>query len=525
MQKTIYIYIITFFFSFSAFANIFDEYGYNNSSYGSPMYNTGAMGGGTYWSAMATAFYSQMNPVVPYSYLQTMETKVQTSDQGVKVVGDRPASTPNTVVKKDEEESRATGWDVYWIYPATTITSTRENTVSNLEANISVINTYGPNTLYNFNVYDIPNQRYIYNTYKATSNGPILMSSGVQASPPPGSIPYSFIPRSENSSFSSSSQPGPEFYAAIQLYNKETLTIPEASRVVIDYIDKVIPDETNGRILFMTKTIGKVINGLPTDQKGNAANLLKEYMTAEVSMDLSDQIADNNFPENKNNIFTSSGEPSGRNGLDGYELQLEIEGVLEKPSSLDRSQSSLNTLVKIVALYAKSKGFHGTVVVTNREGPGRAYYANGVLTVRKSAFEIGLFDNVNNLKSAIDHEIGHFNEPADVVANYQFKDHFAIYLLQASLPDFKNTTEGIKISNANEYMNRVLNAATAHEVGMNDAGILQAVTNYNTKNKGGIVISNVFYAGSYAGLSFKTTINGVEKYNGFSYKLLAKKTD
>ncbi|MEO8238634.1 MAG: hypothetical protein ABI576_11040 [Flavobacterium sp.] len=172
-------------------------------------------------------------------------------------------------------------------------------------------------------------------------------------------------------------------------------------------------------------------------------------------------------------MFTASGAVSGKQGADGNLLQLEIDGVLRKPSELDRSKSSLNTLGKIVALYAKSKGFYGTVVVTNREGKGVAFYANGVLTVRKSSFEKVFFDNVNNLKSTLDHEIGHFKEPISLRSNYQFKDHFAIYLLQASSPDFKNTTEDIKISNANEYMNRVLNAATAHEVGMNDAGILQ----------------------------------------------------
>lgn len=514
---------MTFFVSLSAFAGTFDEYGYNNSSYGSPMYNTGAMGGGTYWSQLARDFYTQSNAVDPYSYSRTIETKVKTSESYI-VSDTKPADSPNTIVVK--YVSPSTGWDMYKIYPATTITSTQENTVNLAQANTNVLNTYGPNTYYNFNIYNPEQQNYIYRTYQATTNGPVLVGSATQSGPPPTSVPYTAIPRSASTGPLDSS-PGSKFLQATQLYNKQTLTLSEASKVIINYIDRVIPDATNGRALFIQNTISKVAEGLPPSERGKAEALLIEYMTAEESFEVtpSDGIPPNNFPPGKNNIFTASGEVSGKQGVDGYELQIEIDNVLVKPSQLDRSKPSLKTLGKIVALYAKSKGFYGTVVVTNREGSGAAFYANGVLTVRKSTFEKGFFDNVNNLKSALDHEIGHFHEPTPVRENYKFKDHFAIYLLQASSPDFKHTTDEIKINNSNGYINRVLNSAAAHEVGMNDAGILTAINKYNAENTGGVVISNAYYLGSYAGYSFTTTIDGIEKYNGFKYELLEKKED
>ena len=250
-------------------------------------------------------------------------------------------------------------------------------------------------------------------------------------------------------------------------------------------------------------------------------------MTAEESFEVtpSDGIPPNTFPPGKNNIFTASGEVSGKQGVDGYELQIEIDNVLVKPSQLDRSKPSLKTLGKIVALYAKSKGFYGTVVVTNREGSGAAFYANGVLTVRKSSFEEGFFDNVNNLKSALDHEIGHFHEPTSVRANYQFKDHFAIYLLQASSPDFKHTTDELKINNSNQYINRVLNSSQAHEVGMNNDGIIEAINKYNLENTGKVIITNPVFSMNIAGFEFTTKINGVEKTNYFKYEKLNLPSD
>jgi len=517
---------MTLFFSLSAFAGPYDEYGYNNSSFGSPMYNTGAMGGGTYWAQLATDFYTQSNAVNPYSYSQTIETKVQTSDQGIRVVGDKPASTPTTVVKKDVEQSRASGWDVWLIYPATTITSTREQTVNIAQANTTVLTGYGPNTYFNFNVYNPAQQNYAYNTYQATSTGPVLVASATQSGPPPMSVQYTAIPRSVSTGPLDAS-PGSKFQTAIALYNQQTLTLSEANKAIVDFIDRVIPDAANGRIQFVGNVISKVAAGLPPDQNGLAANLLKEYMTAEESVVVapSDGIPPDTFPIGKNNIFTASGAVSGKQGADGYLLQLEIDQTLRKPSELDRSKPSLNTLGKIVALYAKSKGFYGTVVVTNREGKGAAFYANGVLTVRKSTFEKKNFDNVNNLKSILDHEIGHFKEPISLRSNYQFKDHFAIYLLQASSPDFKNTTDEIKISNSNEYINRVLNSSKASEVGMNNDGIILAITNYNTNNTGGVIITNPLFSANMAGFEFTTKINGIEQTNLFKYEKLELTTD
>ncbi|MEO8238636.1 MAG: T6SS effector amidase Tae4 family protein [Flavobacterium sp.] len=276
MQKSIYICLITLFCSLSAFAGPYDEYGYNNSSFGSPMYNTGAMGGGTYWSSMASTFYAQSNPVTPYSYSQTIETKVKTSES-YTVSSTQPASSPNTIVVK--YVSPSTGWDMWKIYPATTITSTQEKTVSPLEANTAVLNQYGPNTYYNFNIYNPVQQNYTYNTYQAAVNGPVLVASAVQSGPPPVSAPYTAIPRSVSTG-SLDASPGSKFQIGVQLYNQQTLTLDEASKAITDFIDRVIPDAPNGRIQFIGNVISKVASGLPADQNGQAANLLATYMKA-----------------------------------------------------------------------------------------------------------------------------------------------------------------------------------------------------------------------------------------------------
>lgn len=56
---------------------------------------------------------------------------------------------------------------------------------------------------------------------------------------------------------------------------------------------------------------------------------------------------------------------------------------------------------------------------------------------------------------------------------------------------------------------------------MNNDGIIAAIAEYNAKNVGGVQIINPFYAGSLAGFTFTTTINGVVQYNDFKFKVLS----
>jgi len=270
---------MTLFFSLSAFAGPYDEYGYNNSSFGSPMYNTGAMGGGTYWSQLAADFYTQSNAVTPYSYSQTIETKVKTSNL-YTISNKEVAATPTTIVVK-VDDSRGTGYSLWWIYPATTITSTQEKTVNIAQANTTVLSTYGPNTYFNFNVYNPAQQNYAYNTYQATSTGPVLVASATQSGPPPMSVQYTAIPRSVSTGPVDSSL-GSKFQTAIALYNQQTLTLSEANNVIVDFIDRVIPDAPNGRVQYIGNVIDKVKAGLPPDQNGQAANLLVMYSTGKL---------------------------------------------------------------------------------------------------------------------------------------------------------------------------------------------------------------------------------------------------
>jgi len=235
-----------------------------------------------------------------------------------------------------------------------------------------------------------------------------------------------------------------------------------------------------------------------------------------------------NFEPGKNNIFNENGRPL-RSGDTGDLVQIEINGVLYKPSQLARTKGSMTALNKIATFYAQSKGFAGLVKTVNtigdQQGNDVAFYGNGVLTVRSVAFASGKFDNVNDFKSTINHEVLHWKDPRNDAADYNFMDHANIYLGEASDPEFTKTSLSYKINNANQYMKRVLNASRSGEVGMNNDGIIAAINRYNVNNKGGVLISNPFYSGSLSGFTFTTSINGTIYENNFSYEILETPRD
>nr|WP_255406108.1 hypothetical protein [Flavobacterium sp. LM4] len=161
-----------------------------------------------------------------------------------------------------------------------------------------------------------------------------------------------------------------------------------------------------------------------------------------------------------------------------------------------------------------------------KDGDDVAWYGNGVLTVRATAFSEGRFDNVNDFKSIIKHEVLHWQDTKTGDPNYQFKDHANIYLLQASDPDFKNTSDWHKINNANQYMIRIFNSSRAFEAGMNNDGIVAAMQKYNDENTGGVKIYNILFSNaSVASLRFTTSINGQIKDNHYEYKELKSTAD
>lgn len=236
-----------------------------------------------------------------------------------------------------------------------------------------------------------------------------------------------------------------------------------------------------------------------------------------------------NFEPGKNNIFNENGRPL-RSGDTGDLVQIEINGVLYKPSQLARTEGSMAALNKIAAFYAQSKGYSGLVKTINlagdKGGDDVAFYGNGVLTVRSLAFAAGKFDNVRDFKSVINHEVLHWKDPRNDAPNYTSMDHANIYLKEASDPEFNKTSINYKLNNANQYMVRVLNAARANVVGMNNAGVIAAINKYNNENVGGIQIYDfLFSSAGFDKLTFSTRINGIPYDNKYEYEELNSPRD
>lgn len=236
------------------------------------------------------------------------------------------------------------------------------------------------------------------------------------------------------------------------------------------------------------------------------------------------------FVANKNNIFNVNGRPLRSSINDGNLLQIEVKNALHSPSRLLRTEGTLRAFGKMATYYAELYGYTGVVQMINTKGKDGgddvAWYGNGVLTVRATAFSEGRFDNVNDFKSIIKHEVLHWLDPKTGDDNYKFKDHATIYLLQASDPDFKNTSDWHKINNANQYMIRIFNSSRVHEAGMNNNGIVAAMQKYNDENTGGVKIYNILFSNaSVASLRFTTSINGQIKDNHYEYQELENTAD
>ena len=184
------------------------------------------------------------------------------------------------------------------------------------------------------------------------------------------------------------------------------------------------------------------------------------------------------------------------------------------PSKLDNSRGSIRALAKISAHYTNNKGFTGTVKVTTAKGDGSAYHeGKGKIVIRKDTFDRGKLDNYGNLNSVINHEIDHDKNEVN-----QFSDHADTYLREASSPDFNEATDDYKINNANQFVNRVLNAYDNNEI--NEKGLNSSISTYNSKNKGSLHLSVPQFLGSVRGASYNLKINGKNTYNGFKYEKL-----
>ncbi|HEY4538499.1 MAG TPA: RHS repeat-associated core domain-containing protein [Faecalibacter sp.] len=184
------------------------------------------------------------------------------------------------------------------------------------------------------------------------------------------------------------------------------------------------------------------------------------------------------------------------------------------PSKLDNSKGSLQVLANISAHYAKSKGFLGTVSVVNRVGDGAAYNSGNNIVIRKNTFDKQRLDNYGNLNSVINHEIDHSKYDVET-----FKDHADTYLREASNNDFGDATLDYKINNANQYVNRLLNAFEKNQI--NETSLSNSINNYNIKNKGSLHLSVPTIIGHTSNATYNLKVNGKNTYNDFKYETLS----
>ena len=153
-------------------------------------------------------------------------------------------------------------------------------------------------------------------------------------------------------------------------------------------------------------------------------------------------------------------------------------------SQLDYSnRGTLKAVSKILAYYAGEKGMKGYTGVGTFERGSAHTNRNGNIFFNIKTIKTGIYDNVYNVKSSLNHELGHKEE--DYEKDYSFKKHANIYLLEASHPDFAKTTEEYKVSQSISFGQRVLNANFKED--RKGYEILQNMGNlYNTQNTGGI---------------------------------------
>jgi hypothetical protein len=172
------------------------------------------------------------------------------------------------------------------------------------------------------------------------------------------------------------------------------------------------------------------------------------------------------------------------------------------------SKGTVKAVSNVLAHYASAKAINGyTGVGTFAKGSAHEN-GNGNIFFNTKSLGNGIYDNASNIKSTLNHEggmLGHKNEKYD--GDYTFKQHSTIYLNEALNPDFINTTDGYKASQAESFTQRVLNAEVKESnYGSNH---LNMINEYN-KNKAGVYISVDTGGPNVKGAIFNVYVNGNE---------------
>lgn len=195
----------------------------------------------------------------------------------------------------------------------------------------------------------------------------------------------------------------------------------------------------------------------------------------------------------------------------GNALVFNING---RNQSLNPSSIGNGTYFRQVSeYYAREQGFKGDVNYNIEPEGGKrgGFYSSASKSITMTDITYLNSQNIYDIKSTVGHEVGH-SKSKDPVSS--FLEHAGVYLRQ----DLEGTSDDYKVNNANQFVNRVLNAFDSSKI--DSDGMSKAIENYNDKNNGGVKIRGLNYMGTLNGANFKTSIDGMDKRNGFQYKKL-----
>ena len=514
MKKTLYICLTALFFSTSAFADPFNEYDPGNGNYGSPYLYLGAGANEStgFWStnvtretasvmAMGTNAYLYMRDLPSTSYY--LDPGVTVSDSVFPEFSNAKSITeyqfkPGDVlqifpVKVDRQDVPGGPVNTYYLtdnngnlqfgYIVSNNGSTFQRTPPDYTlqmANNNMMKVFvsEPSRPYfSYNVFDVNNNKLSENIYKATSSGPVVVTSREFK-------PYSVIPRvvKDNVTFA----PGSPFMTAGSLFNSSSTSyqLYDAYRIIRDYLDYASPDivvpNNNGMGIrekeIREKVLPKVQEGLPDELKPDAENILAmyieqcdqnpnihpAYLMAEFlnmqKVDAAGLPSNLPFVEGKNYVFDSNGNPKEA-GAAGDLVLIEVNGVPKKPSELNvNNPAELKALSKVAVCLAKIVGAPvGTWFNTGlnyKESSAKNPYMT-VFNRKGGKFSEGL-NNVYSFMNIIQHELGHQSRLKAGIKE-DISTHVDVYLDAMEKIQFNRSPPEIRIAVVNSLANYIWN--------------------------------------------------------------------
>lgn len=468
---------MTLFFSLSAFAYGYDEYGGNSGwssgSFGSPVTNTGAMtSGGNFWSTNTSAMVGSNGVVTnnftaynPQYYVGSAGNTNQPGWNNAQSIldyhpkeGDVINMYPFGNLETQEPKLDANGNATYGfiitnngsiMQPSNNYTGYTPQQLNNA---IMGIGNYDPNPpvkpYFTYNNYNSSTNTNTVTVYQATPTGPVVVNTKVI-------VTYNEIPRVGVLGFTG--QPSPDFSAAAQLSNKTSFTLAETATYIEKYIDRVFTDidGAGGRAAQIKAAIAKYATTLPDEQKSQAKDLLKDYIASDVVDD--DTTVQNPIIENTDYVFDEKGGLKAINSNGTGVVQITTKDGPKSPSQLDVNNLAHRQALSKVAIFLakKVKAPQGTIISSGTGSTSLnslAYTESIPPHVIKLNYKSGKFskdlDNIYSFTNILEHELRHrknFFSTNPHIEN-TLSTHVDVYIDAMETIHFKNSPEDFKLS-------------------------------------------------------------------------------